>query len=81
MVKLINNEISTHINWTDNITTGRAPVLQSPDGTVVTYCRFGIGASPKYLTLRCIGFSDVRVYDGSWAEWGVILMLRKGSNI
>ena len=30
----------------------------------------GWRASVAWLTLAWIGFEDVRVYDGSWIEWG-----------
>jgi 3-mercaptopyruvate sulfurtransferase SseA len=40
------------------------------DTTVVTYCTTGVRASMGYLTLRWLGYDDVRLYDGSWAEWG-----------
>ncbi len=40
------------------------------DATVVSYCQTGSRASVTYLVLRWLGFEDVRLYDGSWAEWG-----------
>jgi thiosulfate/3-mercaptopyruvate sulfurtransferase len=36
---------------------------------VIVYCRSGHRASQSYLTLRNLGFSDVRLYDGSMAEY------------
>ena len=36
---------------------------------VVVYCRSGHRASQTYLTLRKLGFEDVRLYDGSMAEY------------
>lgn len=40
-----------------------------PETTVIAYCRSGHRASQTYFTLRWLGFEDVRVYDGSTAEW------------
>lgn len=36
---------------------------------VVLYCRSGHRASQSYLTLRTLGFENVRLYDGSMAEY------------
>jgi thiosulfate/3-mercaptopyruvate sulfurtransferase len=39
--------------------------------SVVTYCTIGARASETALVLRyLLGYPDVRVYYGSWAEWG-----------
>lgn len=40
------------------------------EDTVVTYSHTGVRAAQGYLGLRLMGFPNVRVYDGSWAEWG-----------
>jgi len=37
--------------------------------TVVTYCHTGMQASFDYFVARYLGYSDVRLYDGSMAEW------------
>lgn len=38
---------------------------------IVTYCTIGGRASTAWLTLHLLlGLENVRVYDGSWAEWG-----------
>ena len=42
----------------------------SSDKEVVTQCQTGIRAAQTYFTLRYLGYDDVRLYDGSWAEWG-----------
>jgi len=37
--------------------------------TVVTYCQSGMQASYDFFVARYIGYPDVRLYDGSMAEW------------
>lgn len=39
--------------------------------SIVTYCTIGARASEAALVLRyLLGYPDVRVFDGSWAQWG-----------
>lgn len=40
--------------------------------TIVTYCRTGMQASHSYFQARYIGYRDVRLYDGSFAEWSAL---------
>jgi thiosulfate/3-mercaptopyruvate sulfurtransferase len=42
---------------------------REPVRTVVVYCHSGMQASFDYLAARYIGYHDVRIYDGSLAEW------------
>lgn len=67
------------VDWTRNVDGGSfLPIEQvaalyeaiAADATLVTYCQSGARASVAYLALRWLGFADVRLYDGSWAEWG-----------
>ncbi len=37
---------------------------------VVTLCQTGVRGSHTYFVLRLLGYENVRLYDGSWAEWG-----------
>ncbi len=49
----------------------RANDLGIPDGApVVTYCQGGVRAAHAAIALMMAGWDDVKVYDGSWAEWG-----------
>jgi thiosulfate/3-mercaptopyruvate sulfurtransferase len=42
----------------------------TPDKSIVVYCNTGIKASVLYIALKEIaGFTNVRYYDGSYAEW------------
>lgn len=43
----------------------------STDSTVITYCHVGLGrGSFQYMALKRAGHDDVKVYMGSWSEWG-----------
>ena len=41
-----------------------------PDGPVVTSCGSGVTAAVLSLALASLGNRDVKLYDGSWTEWG-----------
>jgi thiosulfate/3-mercaptopyruvate sulfurtransferase len=42
-----------------------------PDREVITYCRSGHRATVVWFVLsQLLGYQNVRVYDGSWTEWG-----------
>ncbi len=68
-----------HVDWHDNVEDGAlrpddelatlyADLRDTP--TIVAYCKSGMRASLTYVILRALGFTDVRLYDGSWNEWG-----------
>lgn len=37
---------------------------------MVTYCQTGVRAAHDYFALRLLGYTKLRNYDGSWADWG-----------
>lgn len=42
----------------------------SRDSENITHCQEGIRAAHTYLALKNLGYENVKVYDGSWFEWG-----------
>jgi len=40
------------------------------DSEIVTYCQGAYRAANSFLALKKLGFTNVRVYLGSWGEWG-----------
>lgn len=42
----------------------------TPERRIITYCQGGNRAAHTMLALKLLGYPDVAVYNGSWAEWG-----------
>lgn len=43
----------------------------TPDKEIITYCHVGTGRSSYiYVLLKLLGYPNVKVYSGSWDEWG-----------
>jgi thiosulfate/3-mercaptopyruvate sulfurtransferase len=73
---------AVHIEWTRNLTPdgGFKPAAElrqmyedagvTPDREVITYCQGGYRAAQSYVALRLLGYPRVRMYVGSWKEWG-----------
>jgi thiosulfate/3-mercaptopyruvate sulfurtransferase len=68
-----------NIDWEANIEKGTFKNLEklskiySPvpkDANVVTYCQGAYRAANTFVALKSLGYEKVRVYLGSWGEWG-----------
>jgi thiosulfate/3-mercaptopyruvate sulfurtransferase len=68
-----------NIDWSKNIKNGafkgkeelKEVYSQIPkDKEIITYCQGGYRAAHTFLALKMIGFRKVKVYLGSWGEWG-----------
>ena len=67
-----------NLNWTgdrrfkplDDIASLAREVGITPETPVITYCQGGVRAAHAAIALKLAGFDNVKVYDGSWAEWG-----------
>lgn len=74
---------AVNINWLNGV-DGEPAVFRSaqelyrlyyeagagPDKEIITYCQTAVRAAHSYFQLRLLGYESVRVYDGSWEEWG-----------
>jgi len=67
------------VDWPQNLSGGAfAPLAEVEalyaaiprEHRVIAYCQSGRRAAMAWLSLSWLGYSDVRLYDGSWNEWG-----------
>jgi thiosulfate/3-mercaptopyruvate sulfurtransferase len=68
-----------NVDWEQNIDEGS---FKSPErlrelfsaipmkSRIITYCQGGYRAANTFLALKILGYKDVRMYLGSWGEWG-----------
>ena len=40
------------------------------ESEVITYCQGAYRAANSFLAIKKLGFKNVKVYLGSWGEWG-----------
>ena len=68
-----------HINWNQNITKDGTwknseeltKLYNIPkDFEIITYCQGAYRAAHTFVALKKLGFENVKVYLGSWGEWG-----------
>jgi thiosulfate/3-mercaptopyruvate sulfurtransferase len=68
-----------NVDWEQNIEEGS---FKSPEqlrklysnipknSKIITYCQGGYRAANSFLALKILGYIDVKLYLGSWGEWG-----------
>ncbi len=70
---------AVNIDWRLNLSNNRLKNLEdlkrqyekiSKDFEIVTYCQGGYRASNTYVVLKMLGYKKVKMYLGSWSEWG-----------
>ncbi|MCO5177994.1 MAG: sulfurtransferase [Thermomicrobiales bacterium] len=47
-----------------------ADVGLTPETPIITYCQGAVRAAHAAIALKMAGYDNIKVYDGSWAEWG-----------
>ena len=52
------------------VASAAAALGAEPDTPIVLYCGGGVSASLGFAALERAGYTNLRVYDGSWSEWG-----------
>ena len=70
---------SINIDWNQNISNDGtfksneelSEMYNIPkDSEIITYCQGAYRAANSFLVLKKLGFKNVKVYLGSWGEWG-----------
>jgi thiosulfate/3-mercaptopyruvate sulfurtransferase len=68
-----------NIDWYENIENGAFKVHEKlrkiysnipKHAKIITYCQGGYRAANSYIALKMLGYRNVKVYLGSWGEWG-----------
>lgn len=70
---------AVNIDWNDNV---HGPQFKDSeelaqmyskmpkDAEIITYCQGGYRAANSFVVLKMLGYENVRMYLGSWGEWG-----------
>ncbi len=68
-----------NIDWNDNLENNAFKDYEKlvhlyssipKDAEVITYCQGGYRAANTFVVLKMLGYNNVRMYLGSWGEWG-----------
>jgi thiosulfate/3-mercaptopyruvate sulfurtransferase len=68
-----------NVDWEQNLEGGSFKCLEQlsalyssipKNSKIITYCQGGYRAANSFLALKILGYKDVRMYLGSWGEWG-----------
>lgn len=68
-----------NVDWEKNIENGsfkskeKLSKLYSKvpqNSTIITYCQGGYRAANTFVALKLLGYKDIKMYLGSWGEWG-----------
>ncbi|MGE5633951.1 MAG: sulfurtransferase [Deltaproteobacteria bacterium] len=68
-----------NIDWNENISNDKFKTLNdlkkiysqfTKNQEIITYCQGGYRAANTFIILKQLGFKKVRMYLGSWNEWG-----------
>lgn len=67
------NNLDAKGKWTsaEQRRAGLSKVIDALDGgrEVIVYCGSGVSACPNIVALHSLGYSNVRLYAGSWSDW------------
>ena len=70
---------AVNIDWENNIENGTFKGTEKlsriyskipREADIVTYCQGGYRAANVFVALKMLGYSKVKMYLGSWGEWG-----------
>jgi thiosulfate/3-mercaptopyruvate sulfurtransferase len=67
-----------NIDWNDNLEQDAFKISEKlkqmynipKEAEVITYCQGGYRAANSFVVLQMLGYKNVRMYLGSWGEWG-----------
>jgi thiosulfate/3-mercaptopyruvate sulfurtransferase len=54
----------------EELTAMYAEIGVSPDRRIIPYCATGVRSAVTAFVLHLLGYEEVALYTGSWAEWG-----------